>query len=66
MYVKGNKLYVVDGTKNSCLYIANAKDGKVIEKIDGLSNPTAVTVDSKGSIYIGEVTAANVKKFVRK
>jgi sugar lactone lactonase YvrE len=66
VFVKGNKLYVVDGTKNNCLYIANAKDGKVIEKIEGLSNPTAVTVDSKGAIYIGEVTAANVKKFVKK
>jgi len=66
VFVKGDKLYVVDGTKNSCLYIANAKDGKVLEKIEGLSNPTAVTVDSKGAIYIGEVTAANVKKFVKK
>jgi hypothetical protein len=66
VFVKGNKLYVVDGTKNSCLYIANAKDGKVLEKIEGLANPTAVTVDSKGAIYIGEVTAANVKKFVKK
>jgi hypothetical protein len=66
VFVKGDKLYVVDGTKNNCLYIANAKDGKVLDKIEGLSNPTAVTVDSKGDIYVGEVNGANVKKFVKK
>ncbi|MEO8051141.1 MAG: peptidyl-alpha-hydroxyglycine alpha-amidating lyase family protein [Acidobacteriota bacterium] len=66
VFVKGDKLYVVDGTKNNCMYIANAKDGKILEKIEGLSNPTAVTVDSKGDIYVGEVNGGNVKKFVKK
>ena len=59
-------LYVVDGTENNCLLIASAKDGKIVERIDGLSNATAVTVDSKGAIYIGEVNGANVKKYVKK
>ena len=32
--------------QNNCLLIATYKDGKVLEKIDGLSNATAVAVDS--------------------
>ena len=65
-FVKGDRIYVVDGTKNNCMFIAGLKDGKIIQKIDGLSNPTAVTVDSTGAIYVGEVTGTNVKKFVKK
>ena len=57
--------FVVDGTENNCLLIAGTKDGKVLEKIEGLSNPTAVTVDSHGAIYVGEVNGTNVKKFIR-
>ena len=63
---RDDMLYVVDGTDNNCLLIANTKDGKVIDRIDGLSNATAVTVDSKGAIYIGEVNGTNVKKYVKK
>ena len=66
VFVKGDLIYVVDGTANNCLLIASTKDGKVLEKIEGLSNPTAVTVNSKGDIYVAEVMGANVKKFVRK
>ena len=66
MFVKANLIYVVDGTANNCLLIARTKDGKVLEKIEGLSNPTAVTVDSTGAIYVGEVNGTNVKKFVKK
>jgi DNA-binding beta-propeller fold protein YncE len=66
LFVKGDLIYVVDGTENNCLLIANTKDGKVLEKIDGLSNPTAVAVDSKGTIYVGEVNGTSVKKFVKK
>ena len=66
LFIKGDRIYVVDGTANNCLLIASLADGKVIEKIDGLSNPTAVTVDSTGAIYVGEVNGANVKKFVKK
>jgi DNA-binding beta-propeller fold protein YncE len=64
--VKDDLIYVVDGTDNNCLLIANIKDGKVLEKIEGLKNPTAVAVDSTGAIYVGEVNGTNVSKFVRK
>jgi peptidylamidoglycolate lyase len=63
---KNDMLYVVDGTENNCLLIASTKDGKVIDRIDGLSNATAVSVDSTGAIYVGEVNGTNVKKFVKK
>jgi DNA-binding beta-propeller fold protein YncE len=63
--VRDDKIYVVDGTDANCLYIADLKDGRVVEKIEGLSNPTAVAVDSTGAIYVGEVNGTNVKKFVK-
>jgi DNA-binding beta-propeller fold protein YncE len=63
---KNDMLYVVDGSDNNCLLIADTKDGKIIDRIDGLGNPTAVAVDSRGAIYIGEVNGTNVRKFVRK
>ena len=66
VFIKGNRIYVVDGTKNNVLLIANLKDGKVIDNIEGLNNSTAVAVDSTGAIYVAEVTAMNVKKFVRR
>jgi hypothetical protein len=66
VFAKDDKLYVVDGTENNCLLIVSLKDGTVLERVDGLVNPTAVTVDSKGAIYIGEVNGANVRKLVKK
>lgn len=66
VYVKGDRLYVVDGTEANCLYIASTKDGKVLEKIDGLHNATAVAVDANDAIYIGEVNGTNVRKLVKK
>src|SRR5579864_1594838 len=66
LFIKNDLIYVVDGTENNCLLIASIKDGKVVEKITGLSNPTAVAVDSNDAIYIGEVNGSNVKKFVKK
>ena len=65
LFIKGDLIYVVDGSDNNCLLIAGLKDGKVLERIDGLSNPTAVTVDSAGAMYVAEVNGTNVKKFVR-
>jgi DNA-binding beta-propeller fold protein YncE len=66
LFIKGDRIYVVDGTENNCLLIASLKDGKILEKIDGLHNATAVTVDSSETIYVGEVNGTNVKKFVKK
>ncbi len=66
VFVKGDRLYVVDGTEANCLYIASLKDGAILEKMEGLNNATAVTVDAQGAIYIGEVNGANVKKLVPK
>jgi DNA-binding beta-propeller fold protein YncE len=59
-------LYVVDGSGNDCLLIANTSDGRIMDRIDGLNNPNAVTVDTKGTIYIAENIGTNVKKFVKK
>jgi DNA-binding beta-propeller fold protein YncE len=66
VFVKGNRLYVVDGTEAGLLLIVDTKDGKILERVEGLKNPTAVTVDANDAIYIGEVNGANVKKLVRK
>ena len=66
LFIKGDKMYVVDGTENNCLLIANLKDGAILEKISGLNNATAVAVDSHDSIYVGEVNGTNVKKFVKR
>jgi len=64
--IDGDRLYVVDGTEANCLYIMNIKDGKIVDKVEGLKNATAVTVDANDNIYIGEVNGQNVKKLVRK
>ena len=66
LFIKKDLIYVVDGTENNCLLIATTKDGRVLEKIEGLKNPTAVAVDSNDAIYVGEVNGTNVKKFVKK
>ena len=66
LFIKGDLIYVVDGTANNCLLIASTSDGKVQSKIEGLGNPTAVAVDSHDAIYVGEVNGTNVKKLVKK
>ncbi len=66
LFIRNDLMYIVDGTENNCLLIVGLKDGKVLEKIDGLANATAVAVDSNGAIYAAEVNGANVKKFVKK
>jgi DNA-binding beta-propeller fold protein YncE len=65
LFVKGDLMYLVDGSDNNCLLVMRLKDGEVLDKITGLSNPTAVAVDSSGAIYVGEVNGTNVKKFVK-
>ena len=66
VFVKGDRLYVVDGTEANALYVVSTKDGKVLDKVEGLRNATAVTVDSNDAIYIGEVNGTNVRKLVRR
>ena len=66
VFVKGDRLYVVDGTEANVLLIVSTKDGKILERIEGLRNATAVTVDANDAIYIGEVNGTNVRKLVRK
>src|SRR5688572_8017731 len=66
VFVKGDRLYVVDGTEANCLLIVSTKDGKVLDRVEGLSNPTAVTVDSRDASYIGEVNGTNVRKLVKR
>jgi peptidylamidoglycolate lyase len=66
VFVKDDRLYVVDGTEANVLLIASTKDGKILERIEGLRNATAVTVDKDNAIYIGEVNGTNVRKLVRK
>jgi peptidylamidoglycolate lyase len=66
VFVKGDRLYVVDGTEANCLLIVNTKDGTILERIEGLRNATAVTVDANDAIYIGEVNGTNVRKLVKK
>jgi hypothetical protein len=58
-------MYLVDGSDNNCLLVMSLKEGRILDKVTGLSNPTAVAVDSTGAIYVGEVNGTNVKKFIR-
>jgi len=57
-------LYVVD--ELTCLRIAHTRDGRIVDRIEGLTNPMAVAVDQQGAIYITEMFGTNVKKFVKK
>jgi len=57
-------LYVVD--ELTCLRIANTSDGRIVDRIDGLTNPNSVAVDKQGAIYITEMFGTNVKKFIKK
>lgn len=66
VFVKGHRLYVVDGTEANVLLIVNTKDGTILERIEGLRNATAVTVDANDAIYIGEVNGTNVRKLIRR
>jgi len=40
-------------------------NGRILDKVTGLTNPTAVAVDSTGAIYVAEVNGMNVKKFIK-
>ncbi|MDA1092370.1 MAG: peptidyl-alpha-hydroxyglycine alpha-amidating lyase family protein [Acidobacteria bacterium] len=66
VFVRDDRLYVVDGTETNSLLIVNISDGTVLERVDGLNNPTAVTVNADGEIFIAEVRGENVRKLVRR
>jgi DNA-binding beta-propeller fold protein YncE len=63
-------------TKDNTMYVAASPgdavaigtvEGKVIEKIEGLSNPHGIAVDPSGrTIYVAETMGRSVVKFVRK
>jgi len=61
---KDDMLYVVD--ELTCLRIAHTSDGSIVDRLEGLTNPTAVAVDKQGAIYIAEIDGNIVKKFVKK
>ncbi len=65
LFIKGDLMYLVDGSDNNCLLVMSLKEGRILDKVTGLSNPTAVAVDSTGAIYVGEVNGTNVKKFIK-
>jgi DNA-binding beta-propeller fold protein YncE len=65
LFITGDDLlYVVDGS--SSLRITNTRDGGIVDRIDGLTNPHGVAVDKQGAIYIAEIDGNIVKKFVKK
>ena len=63
LFIRGDKLYVVDGTANHCLLIASTKDGRILEKIEGLNNATAVL---RGLIYQMLVQQQSLILYVRR
>jgi len=48
------------------LRITNTRDGGIVDRIDGLTNPHGVAVDKQGAIYIAEIDGNSVKKFVKR
>jgi len=62
---KDDLLYVVAGAPENRLTIGT-KDGKVLDRVEGLNAPHWVTVDSSGAVYIAEVAGQSLLKFVKK
>lgn len=59
-------IYVVDGTAGSeGLTVIDTKNGKILARIPGMTGAHMVTVDRKGTVYVGEVRGRTVEKFVR-
>jgi hypothetical protein len=42
------------------------KDGKVLDRVEGLNAPHWVAVDSSGAVYVAEVAGQALLKFVKK
>jgi hypothetical protein len=61
---------MVSATSNISTYLAGkvpaSSQANLLEKIEGLANPTAVAFVSSDAIYVGEVNGTNVGKFVKK
>jgi hypothetical protein len=62
---KDDMLYVVAGAPENRLTVGT-KDGKVLDRMEGLNGPHWVAVDSGGAVYIAEVAGQALLKFVRK
>lgn len=58
-------LYVADGVTNQVM-IANARDGQVIEIIEGSHQVHWVSVDPWGDVYVASNRDQSLKKFVKK
>jgi sugar lactone lactonase YvrE len=62
---KDDMLYVVAGAPENWLTIGT-KDGKVLDRVEGLNGPHWVAVDSSGAVYVAEVAGQALLKFVKK
>jgi hypothetical protein len=58
-------LYVVAGAPENRLSIGT-KDGKILDRVEGLNAPHWVAVDSSGAVYVAEVAGQALLKFVKK
>lgn len=59
--IREDVLYVADGP-NAKVWIAGAKDGKLIETIEGAVRAHGIAVDPAGNVYV----ASNMEKYLRK
>ena len=62
---KDDTLYVVAGAPENRLTIGT-KDGKVLDRVEGLNGPHWVAVDSTGAVYVAEVAGQSLVKLVKK
>src|SRR5579864_1340528 len=62
---KDDMLYVVAGAPENRLSIGT-KDGKILDRVEGLNGRHWVGVDSSGAVYVAEVAGQALLKFVKK
>ena len=62
---KDDMLHVVAGAPENHLTIGT-KDGKLLDRVEGLNGPHWVAVDSNGAVYVAEVAGQALLKFVKK
>jgi hypothetical protein len=58
-------LYVVAGAPENRLTIGT-KDGKILDRVEGLNAPHWVAVDASGAVYVAEVAGQTLLKYVKK